>query len=64
MRRDLADIPATDLAAVNGLATSGLYKWSDLLIVLVGDRTQVLSQLAEAGFPAPRIVDVDGKPVP
>jgi predicted Zn-dependent peptidase len=64
MRRDLADIPATDLAAINGLATSGLYKWSDLLIVLVGDRTQVLPQLAEAGFPAPRIVDVDGKPVP
>jgi predicted Zn-dependent peptidase len=64
LRRDLADIPATDLAAINGLATSGLYKWSDLLIVLVGDKTQVLSQLAEAGFPTPRIVDVDGKPVP
>lgn len=64
VRRDLADIPAADLAAVNAVAASGLYRWSDLLIVLVGDRTQVLPQLAEAGFPAPRIVDVDGNPVP
>jgi len=64
VRRDLADIPATDLAAVNSLAASGLYNWNDLLIVLVGDRTQVLPQLAEAGFPAPRIVDVDGNPAP
>ena len=64
MRRDLADIPATDLAAVNALASSGLYKWSDLLIVLVGDQAQVLPQLAAAGFPAPRIVDAEGNPVP
>jgi predicted Zn-dependent peptidase len=64
MRRDLADIPATDLAAVNALASSGLYEWSELLIVLVGDKEQVLPQLAEAGFPAPRIVDADGNPVP
>ena len=64
IRSDLAEVPAIDLAAVNALSTSGLYKWSDLLIVLVGDKEQVLPQLAEAGFPVPRIVDVDGKPMP
>lgn len=63
VRQDLAAIPAADLASVNALAASGLYKWEDLLIVLVGDKDTVLPQLAEAGFPAPRLLDVDGKPV-
>lgn len=64
VRQDLAAIGAADLAAVNKLARSGLYQWSDLLIVLVGDKTQVLPQLAEAGFPAPRLVDANGVPLP
>ena len=63
VRQDLAAIPAADLASVNALAASGLYRWDDLLIVLVGDKETVLPQLAEAGFPAPRLMDVDGKPV-
>jgi predicted Zn-dependent peptidase len=63
VRQDLAAIPAADLASVNALASSGLYKWEDLLIVLVGDKDTVLPQLAEAGFPVPRLLDVDGKPV-
>ncbi len=63
VRQDLAAIPSLDLASINALAASGLYRWDDLLIVLVGDKETVLPQLAEAGFPTPRLLDVDGKPV-
>jgi len=62
VRRDLAALGRVDLAAVNALAKSGLYDWNDLLIVLVGDKEQVLPQLQDAGFPAPTVVDTEGKP--
>ncbi len=64
INRDLAALPGIDLATANALARSGLYRWEDLLIVLVGDKAEVLPQLAEAGFPAPQVVDADGNPAP
>ena len=64
VNRDLAALPGVDLAAANALARSGLYRWEDLLVVLVGDKATVLPQLAEAGFPAPQVVDADGNPAP
>ncbi|MBM4131825.1 hypothetical protein FJ250_12495 [bacterium] len=63
-RQDLAQVPGIDLAAANALAASGLYRWEDLLVVLVGDKTEVLPQLAAEGFPAPTLVDAAGKPLP
>lgn len=64
VRQDLAQVPGIDLEAANGLARSGLYHWDDLLVVLVGDKAQVLPQLAAEGFPAPTLLDADGKPLP
>jgi predicted Zn-dependent peptidase len=64
VRQDLAQVPGIDLEAVNALARSGLYRWDDLLVVLVGDKAEVLPQLAAEGFPAPTLLDADGKPLP
>ncbi|MBK8167798.1 MAG: insulinase family protein [bacterium] len=64
VRQDLAQVPGIDLEAVNALARSGLYRWDDLLVVLVGDKAAVLPQLAAEGFPAPTLLDADGKPLP
>ena len=63
VRQDLAVVPQVALAGINKVAQSDLFNWDDLLIVLVGDKTAVLPQLKEAGFPEPRIVDEEGKPV-
>ena len=49
------------LARANALAGAGLFAWDELLIVLVGDGALVHSQLAEAGFPAPTLVDENGQ---
>jgi predicted Zn-dependent peptidase len=59
----LAALDDIDLDAVNELARSGLYAWDDLLIVLVGDAETVVPQLDEAGFPAPELVDIKGRPI-
>ncbi len=64
VRQDLAQVAGIDLAGVNALAGSGLYRWDELLVVLVGDKAEVLPQLAAEGFPVPTIVDADGKPLP
>ena len=63
VRRDLTALAGVDQAALNAVAASGLYTWDDLLIVLVGDKEQVLPQLEEAGFGAPVVVDGEGKPI-
>ncbi len=63
LRLDLAAVPGIDLDGLNALARSGLFSWDDLLVVLVGDRETVVPQLQEAGFPAPAIVDENGKPL-
>ena len=55
--KDLAALEEVDLARINAIATSGLFDWSKLVVVLVGDRAAVLPQLAEAGFPEPELVD-------
>ncbi len=60
--QDLTALANVDLDVVNAAAKSGLYGWDDLLVVLVGDKEQVLPQLEEAGFPAPTVVDAEGKP--
>ncbi len=64
VRQDLAHVPGVDLEAVNALARAGLYRWDDLLVVLVGDKAAVMPQLAAEGFPAPTMLDADGKPLP
>jgi zinc protease len=63
-RTDLAALDAVDLTAAGALAGSGLYDWNDCLVVLVGDRAQITSQLAAAGFAAPAEVDALGAPQP
>ena len=57
---DLAALDLVDLAQANQASHAGTYEWSNLLVVLVGDRDDVLPQLAEAGFPAPEEVDTAG----
>ncbi len=47
----------------NQEARSGLYDWGGLLVVMVGDKEQVLPQLEKAGFARPRLVDVEGRAV-
>ncbi len=57
---DLAAFDAVELEGANRAARSGLYEWDDLLVVLVGDRDAILTQLAESGFPPPIEVDASG----
>ncbi len=61
---DLAALAAVDLTAANAAARSGSYTFEDCLVVLVGDRTAITSQLADAGFAAPLEVDSLGARLP
>ena len=63
LAKDMAAIDQVDLAGANALAKSRLYGWDDCLVVLVGDREAITTQLAAAGFPAPVEVDAEGRPV-
>lgn len=54
---DLNALAKVSLEDTKAVCDSGLYDWNKLLIVLVGDKEKVLSQLAEAGFPEPTIVE-------
>jgi zinc protease len=60
---DLAALESVDLEGANDLARSGLYRFEDCLVVLVGDRAAITTQLAAAGFPAPREVSPLGEPL-
>jgi zinc protease len=61
--RDLAALDAVALEGALRQAHSGIFDWSSLLVVLVGDRDAILPQLAAAGFPAPRVLDSEGRPL-
>ena len=50
-------------AEADALAQSRVFAWDDCLVVLVGDREAITTQLAAAGFPAPIEVDAEGRPV-
>jgi predicted Zn-dependent peptidase len=63
VRADLQHLQDIDLQRVNSAARSGLYDWDSLLVVMVGDAGQVLPQIADAGFPEPRLVDIRGERV-
>jgi predicted Zn-dependent peptidase len=52
-----------DLDRANALARSGIYDWSSLVVVLVGDAESVAAQLTEYGFGAPDVVDSMGRAV-
>ena len=58
------DLGRVDLAAANAAARDGTYAWDELLIVLVGDRETILSQLADAGFSTPLAADAEGNLIP
>jgi predicted Zn-dependent peptidase len=60
---DLGSLDGMDLELVNAVAETGLFDWGRLRIVLVGDAVEVTRQLAEAGFPSPLRVNVEGEPV-
>ncbi|MCZ6596805.1 MAG: pitrilysin family protein [Planctomycetota bacterium] len=60
---DLEMLAVVDLEAINALARSGLFDWSSLLVVLVGDGEAVLPQLREAGFPEPLRADSNGRSI-
>ncbi|MFT5284410.1 MAG: zinc protease [Planctomycetota bacterium] len=47
--------------ALNAYARNGIYDWSKLQIVLVGDAQLVLPQLEAAGFPVPIRANVEGQ---
>ncbi len=51
----LRSLATVDLDRANREARSGLYDWDKLLVILVGDREAVTSQLKEAGFPEPSV---------
>jgi len=55
--RRLATLGEVDLELVNRIAQSGLYDWSSLLVVLVGDAASVRPQLENAGFVDPIMVE-------
>lgn len=61
LRREVDALRAVDLDRANREARSGLFDWNGLLIVLVGDAKQVLSQLEKAGFPKPALADEEGR---
>jgi hypothetical protein len=54
----LESLDHVDLDTVSSLARSGIADWDSLLVVLVGDAQSLLSQLEEAGFPTPEMVEV------
>lgn len=60
LRADLAALDQVTLDGANTLAKSGLFDWKSLQIVLVGDRTAILPQLADAGFPDPLEANAEG----
>jgi zinc protease len=62
LARSSAEIGKLALGDLNELARSGLYDWSRLTIVIVGDARTVEAQLREAGFPAPLRLDAEGRP--
>ncbi len=49
------------LERANALARGGIYRWDDLIVVLVGDRERIVPQLREAGLPDPVLADVEGR---
>jgi predicted Zn-dependent peptidase len=61
--RDIDALAVVTPEQVNALAASGLFRWDDMMIVLVGDRATVLPQLKTAGIPEPVAVDVEGRVV-
>jgi predicted Zn-dependent peptidase len=61
--REIAALDRVDLSGVNVMASSGLFDWSKLLVVLVGDKAAVLPQLRAAGFPEPALVSPEGAPM-
>jgi len=60
---ELDRLIGTPFETANREARSGVYAWGSLLIVMVGDKEQVLPQLEKAGFARPRLVDVEGRAV-
>ena len=60
-RRSYEALATVDLDAVNKRAGSGLYDWTKLLVVLVGDADAVVPQLEEAGFGAPLKANSEGR---
>ncbi len=61
LARDQALLDLVRLEAANAYARSGLFDWSKLCVVLVGDARTVLPQLEAEGFPAPLRADEEGR---
>ena len=60
----LREVGSLTLESLNSTAATGLFDWNQLLIVLVGDKEAIVSQLAEAGFATPVFADLEGKLLP
>ncbi len=58
LRRHAAALDGVTLERANGEARSGPFGWDSLMVVLVGDKDEVLPQLKKAGLPEPKIVPV------
>jgi zinc protease len=67
-----ADALAEQVAALDAATDPGVdraargpeFRFDDLTLVLVGDRTKVLPQVKEAGLPEPLLLDAEGRPHP
>ena len=57
-----AALAAAGVDEVNAAARSGILDWNGLVVTLVGDRAEIEKQLKAAGFPAPIVVDDEGRP--
>ncbi len=63
LREQLSVMERLDPPALNALARSGLFDWSSLVVVLVGDKKEVLPQLQKEGFPTPILANPEGEPL-
>ena len=63
LARSAFELRTLALDDLNGLARSGLYDWSRLTIVIVGDAAAVIPQLDQAGLGTPLRLDAEGRPL-
>jgi predicted Zn-dependent peptidase len=63
LARSLKELGGVQLDDLNRAARSGLYAWSALTVVIVGDAAAVAPQLVQSGFGEPLRLDAEGRPL-
>ena len=62
LAEDIQGLDQVDAAAIAAAAAGGSFGFGGLSVVLVGDAAVVTPQLEKVGFPAPLLLDVEGRP--